>query len=177
MLSQEYQALNQEFFDGELPLIAIRWSDRMTRTAGLYDGRNRQIILSRPLLQHHPQALISTLLHEMIHLWCDWVKHCPYEAHGPLFRSKMLQINQSQSQITVTLRHQLNTDRFARYLARCESCGRSRLYQRRRTDLACAACCQRSGKRWSAEYLLTWTSTHDSVPDLYQTHQSEFLKG
>jgi hypothetical protein len=158
MLKEQYQDLNQQFFDRQLPPISIRWSNRMTRTAGLYEGHRGRITLSGPLLRDHPQALISTLLHEMIHVWCDRVMHRPQEGHGALFCRKMNQINQSQSQVTVTLRHSFNTDQFARYQARCEGCGRSRLYHRRQRGLACAACCQRSGKGWNEAFLLTWSS-------------------
>ena len=83
-----FHRLNREHFSGVLvvagqPLTAVRWSDgRMSRTAGYYrrgpgvgEGRGREIVLSRPVLEPLPQeATESTLCHEMIHAWVDLVQ-------------------------------------------------------------------------------------------------------
>jgi predicted SprT family Zn-dependent metalloprotease len=155
-LTQAYHNYNQQFFQGKLPLIPISWSDRMTRAAGIYYGTRGYIALSRPLLADQPSALASTLVHEMIHVWCDRILHRPQEAHGALFRAKMQEINAAQSQIRITIRHTLDTRKLAKYKAHCLHCGRSRLYQRRNRGLACGACCQAAGVRWSQAFALVW---------------------
>jgi predicted SprT family Zn-dependent metalloprotease len=155
-LTQAYHYYNQQFFQGKLPLIPIRWSDRMTRAAGIYYGTKGYIALSRPLLADNPSALASTLVHEMIHVWCDRILHRPQEAHGALFRAKMQEINATQHQIHITIRHTLDTRKLAKYKAYCLHCGRSRLYQRRNRGLACGACCQAAGVRWSQSFALVW---------------------
>lgn len=85
-LSALYQALNREFFDGQLPLCSIKWSRRLTRTAGNIRVQSRLITLSLPLLFDvwkpghafevcgircaFPEAALREILkHEMIHLW------------------------------------------------------------------------------------------------------------
>lgn len=155
-LQTQYGELNQRFFQGELPLLPVRWSDRMTRSAGIYYGSKGYIALSKPLLENNLVALRSTLLHEMIHVWCHRVKNAPQEGHGRLFQQRMAEINQSQSEIQVTIRHTLDTHSLSRYLALCTSCGRSRLYHQRNSNLACRFCCQAAGVRWSRTYALDW---------------------
>jgi SprT-like domain-contaning protein Spartan len=159
-LYQSYCDLNQQFFAGTLPAVQVRWSTRMTRAAGIYYGHRGCIALSCPLLQDKPEDLISTLLHEMIHVWCHRVQHRPQEGHGAMFKAKMREINAAQAEVQVTLRHQFDTQALARYQAYCDHCGRSRLYHRRCQGLACGACSQQVGKRWSQQFLLTWIPLH-----------------
>jgi hypothetical protein len=166
-----FHQLNREHFEGTLvvgdrPLVALRWSDgRLTRTAGLYRrwaaaaGEIRcEIVLSRPLLDPLPRtATLSTLCHEMIHAWVDRVQDAR-EAHGPLFRARMAQINARQPGFEVSLRHRYPVPvRAARWLARCPRCGLSSPYHRWREGLACRTCCERfHGGRWDASCLLVF---------------------
>ncbi|MBM5822579.1 MAG: SprT family zinc-dependent metalloprotease [Cyanobacteria bacterium K_Offshore_surface_m2_011] len=166
-----FHRLNREHFDGQLtrqsrPLVDVRWSDgRLTRTAGLYrrgrlaDGRDLcEIVLSRPLLEPLPrQAILGTLCHEMIHAWVDRVLVAS-EVHGPRFRARMEQINSSQDDFQVSLRHRYPLPVAAsRWIARCPCCDSRTPYQRRRQGLACRRCCERlHGGRWDASCLLVF---------------------
>jgi hypothetical protein len=166
-----FHQLNREHFEGSLvvgdrPLVALRWSDgRLTRTAGLYrrwasaaGEISSEIVLSRPLLDPLPRtATLSTLCHEMIHAWVDRVLGAK-EAHGPLFRARMAQINARQPGFAVSLRHRYPVPaRAARWLARCPRCGISAPYRQRRQGLACRPCCERfHAGRWDASCLLVF---------------------
>jgi hypothetical protein len=166
-----FHQLNREHFEGSLvvrdrPLVALRWSDgRLTRTAGLYrrwataaGEIGSEIVLSRPLLDPLPRtATLSTLCHEMIHAWVDRVLGAR-EAHGPLFRARMAQINARRPGFEVSLRHRYPVPaRAARWLARCPRCGISAPYRQRRQGLACRPCCERfHAGRWDPSCLLVF---------------------
>ncbi len=65
-----YRELNQEFFEGKLPLCKIEFSTRLSRTAGKIWPKSRRIRLSIPYHSHYGlEELRNTILHEMIHLW------------------------------------------------------------------------------------------------------------
>ena len=68
---------NEEFFWSKLNGCEVKWSTRMTRSAGLcyppYPSGFCSIRLSVPLLRLRPRKdLVETLLHEMIHAYL-WV--------------------------------------------------------------------------------------------------------
>ncbi len=171
-----FHRLNREHFDGCLApggqsLASVRWSDgRLRRSAGLYRrGRDPagqrfcEIVLSRPLLEPLPQeALLSTLCHEMIHVWVDRVL-AAREVHGPHFRARMAAINAAQSGFVVSVRHRyplpVEAARGSRWIARCPRCGVSAPYRRRVRGLACRACCERHhGGHWDPSCLLEFVA-------------------
>ena len=163
--------LNRQYFQNSLveravPRVSVRWSDgRMRTTAGLYKRKTNffgvkagEIILSRPVLENLPEkALISTLCHEMIHAWIDLVLKVE-EVHGPNFMKRMAEINSSQTDFQVTVRHSFPVSKkIPKWVATCPSCKRSFSYQRIVKGVACRSCCNNFfGGQWHEKCLLTY---------------------
>ena len=163
--------LNRHYFQNSLfengvPRVSVRWSDgRMRTTAGLYRSKTNffgdktsEIILSRPVLENLPQkALTSTLCHEMIHAWIDLVLKVE-EAHGPNFHKRMAEINSSQADFKVTVRHSFPiSKKEPKWLATCSVCKRSFPYRRMVKGAACRSCCNNFfGGRWNEKCLLLY---------------------
>jgi predicted SprT family Zn-dependent metalloprotease len=159
-LKVHYCWANTHFFAGRLPPLPVRWSKRLTRSAGLYRRRGdcAEIVLSQPILASLSEAdLLSTLVHEMIHAWTDWVLRVK-ESHGLNFRSKMAEINGCQTQFRINIRHTYPLPEFNyRYLAHCTQCGAQRLYQRQQSGLACRNCCDRHNQgQWNSDFRLVF---------------------
>ena len=163
--------LNRQYFQNSLlengvPRVSVRWSDgRMSTTAGMYRRKTNflgskasEIILSKPVLKNLPeQALMSTLCHEMIHAWIDLVLKVD-EAHGPNFHKRMEEINASQIDFHVTVRHSFPiSKKTPKWLATCPSCQKSFRYRRIVKGAACRSCCTIFfGGRWDAKCLLQY---------------------
>ena len=163
--------LNRQYFQNSLfqkgvPIVSVRWSDgRMRTTAGMYRSKTNffgvkagEIILSKPVLQHLPEkAVMSTLCHEMIHAWIDLVLKVE-ESHGPNFHQRMAEINSSQSDFRVTVRHSFPVSKtIPKWVANCPSCKRSFLYRRIVKGAACRSCCENFfGGRWDENCLLQY---------------------
>lgn len=159
VLSQEglqarWRDLNQRYFAGLLPPVAIVWSRRLTSSVGMFTSRSgprtphpaaagpcrREIRLSLPLLErlaertaYAEQELLNTLAHEMIHQWqFDVLKRRP--THGLDFLRKMAEINRT-GEIAVTTYHSLQKEVLAlsRFAWRCVDCGR--IYRRQRKTI------------------------------------------
>ncbi len=166
-----FHCLNRQHFDGDLvrgtrPLVSVRWSDgRLRKTAGFYrrsshvvGKQGSEIVLSKPVLEHLPQAAIeSTLCHEMIHAWIDLVLKLS-EGHGPNFFSRMDTINSSQDKFQVSVRHNFPVPPSSpKWRAICPSCGRTFPYKRRVRGAACRQCCNtHHGGFWHASCLLDY---------------------
>lgn len=164
-LQRTWGELNARYFGGTLPPIEIRWSARLTASAGMFvsqvgprarsgDGADRRperrcIRLSIPLLRRLPKPrcglereVVNTLAHEMIHQWqFDVLKRRP--DHGPEFRRMMEVMNRDG--LAVTIYHSLaqEVDALSRYAWRCQDCGR--VYRRQRRTIhprrhRCGAC-------------------------------------
>ncbi len=163
--------LNRQYFQNSLlergvPRVSVRWSDgRMRTTAGLYKrktnffgGKAGEIILSRPVLENLPEkALKSTLCHEMIHAWIDLDLKVE-EVHGPNFMKRMAEINSSQTDFQVTVRHSFPVSKKTpKWLATCPSCKRSFRYRRIVKGAACRSCCNNFfGGQWDKKCLLIY---------------------
>ena len=163
--------LNRQYFENSLfekgvPKVSVRWSDgRMRTTAGMYRSKTNffgvkasEIILSRPVLENLPQkALNSTLCHEMIHAWTDLVLKVE-EGHGPNFHKRMAEINSSQTDFQVTIRHSFPlSKKIPKWVAICPSCQRSFLYRRIVKGAACRSCCNKFfGGQWNEQCLLIY---------------------
>jgi hypothetical protein len=89
-----YERLNQIYFDGLLPTVPIRLSDRMSRRFGhVHYGRGRtgsrvieEIALNVDLMvRGNEKHLLDTLLHEMSHVEA-WIFHS-HRDHGPVWRT------------------------------------------------------------------------------------------
>lgn len=182
VLSQEglqarWRDLNQRYFAGLLPPIAIVWSRRLTSSVGMFTSRSgprtphpvsaghcrREIRLSLPLLErlaertaYAEQELLNTLAHEMIHQWqFDVLKRRP--THGLDFLRKMAEINRT-GEIAVTTYHSLQKEVLAlsRFAWRCVGCGR--IYRRQRKTIEprrhqCGSC------RGALQELRLWNAT------------------
>ncbi len=163
--------LNRQYFQNSLfekgvPRVSVRWSDgRMRTTAGLYKRRTNffgvkagEIILSKPVLENLPEkALMSTLCHEMIHAWIDLVLKVE-EVHGPNFLKRMEEINSSQTNFQVSVRHSFPiSKKIPKWLATCPSCNQSFHYRRIVKGAACRSCCNNFfGGRWDEKCLLIY---------------------
>ena len=169
--------LNRKYFQNSLyeeglPRVSVRWSDgRMRSTAGMYRRKTNifglkdsEIILSKPVLENLPEkALISTLCHEMIHAWIDLVLKVE-EAHGPNFHRRMEEINSSQADFQVTVRHSFPlSKKLPKWVATCSLCNRSFNYRRIVRGASCRSCCNNFfGGRWNEKCLLQYQS-YDEV--------------
>ncbi len=163
--------LNREYFQNSLlengvPRVSIRWSDgRMRTTAGLYKRKTNffgvkvgEIILSKPVLADLPEkALLSTLCHEMIHAWIDLILKVE-EVHGPNFMRRMVEINSSQSDFQVSVRHSFPVLKtIPKWVATCQTCKRSFRYRRMVKGAACRSCCNNFfGGKWNKNCLFIY---------------------
>ena len=163
--------LNRQYFQNALleegePRVSVRWSDgRMRTTAGIYRCKTNffglkssEIILSKPILENLPQkALMSTLCHEMIHAWIDLVLQVE-EAHGPNFYKRMAEINSTETDFQVTVRHSFPiSNKIPKWVATCPYCKRSFRYRRIVKGAACRSCCNTYfGGRWDEKCLLKY---------------------
>jgi len=163
--------LNRKYFQNSLveegvPRVSVRWSDgRMRTTAGIYRRKTNffgqktsEIILSKPVLENLPEkALMSTLCHEMIHAWIDLILKVE-EGHGPNFYQRMAEINASQADFQVTVRHSFPVSKkIPKWLAICPSCKKSFRYRRIVKGAACRSCCNNFfGGRWDEKCLLKY---------------------
>ena len=153
-LQLRWQQLNQRYWAGILPPIAIRWSQRLTSSIGIFTSQGgprtrltgrmqqnrREIRLSLPLFErlsertsYVEQELFNTLAHEMIHQWqFDILKRRP--DHGLDFLRKMTEINRA-GEVAITIYHSLEKEVVAlsRFASRCVSCGH--VYRRQRRTI------------------------------------------
>ncbi|VBB32233.1 unnamed protein product [Acanthocheilonema viteae] len=110
-----FKQYDNTFFDGRLAACEVKWSSRMTSSAGLcsFESRSKfcSIRLSKPLLQYRPRKdLVETLLHEMIHAFLflsDGVKD--RDGHGPMFQFHMRRINMSAG-TNITVYHNFHDE-------------------------------------------------------------------
>ncbi len=163
--------LNRQYFENSLfeegvPIVSVRWSDgRMRTTAGMYRRKTNflgakagEIILSKPVLENLPEnALMSTLCHEMIHAWIDLVLKVD-ESHGPNFHKRMAEINSSQADFQVTVRHSFPiSKKVPKWVATCPSCEKNFRYRRIVKGAACRRCCNKFfGGKWDSKCLLVY---------------------
>jgi predicted SprT family Zn-dependent metalloprotease len=134
IISRLFNKLNREHFRSSVPRPEIRLSRRMTTTAGSVQyGRTQHILtISVPYHDHFgwDGELISTLKHEMIHLYL--ARYQGIRGHGKVFRS---------------LCEALGTERYCKdlprkdplYVYECPTCGEEYRY-RRKVRLFCGRC-------------------------------------
>jgi len=160
------QHFQDSLFEKGVPRVSVRWSDgRMRTTAGMYRRKTNffgvkasEIILSKPVLEKLPEtALMSTLCHEMIHAWIDLVLKVE-ESHGPNFHKRMEEINSSQADFQVTVRHSFPIlKKMPKWLATCPLCKKSFRYRRIVKGAACKSCCNNFFRgRWDEKCLLQY---------------------
>ncbi|XP_007127661.2 DNA-dependent metalloprotease SPRTN isoform X1 [Physeter macrocephalus] len=117
---------NDCFFWGRLEAVEVKWSMRMTLSAGIcsYEGRGGMcsIRLSEPLLKLRPRKdLVETLLHEMIHAYLFVTNNDKdRDGHGPEFCKHMHRINRlTGANITVYHTFHDEVDEYRRHWWRC----------------------------------------------------------
>jgi hypothetical protein len=79
-----FKFVNDLVFGGKLPDIPVRFETKLKSTAGMFDGRNKEIRLSRTICREK-RTMLSVLVHEMCHAaekYIDGAEPC----HGPNFR-------------------------------------------------------------------------------------------
>ena len=92
-LNSMYAELNQKFFNGELPVLPVKWNGRLSTSMGRthYKRKNKQSRWECTLIDVRvgltPQHLHKTMVHEMCHVWAIH-KH-QSRGHTPIFWKKM----------------------------------------------------------------------------------------
>ncbi|KAK2503269.1 hypothetical protein MC885_016649 [Smutsia gigantea] len=124
---------NDRFFWGQLEAVEVKWSTRMTVSAGIcsYEGTGGlcSIRLSEPLLKLRPRKdLVETLLHEMIHAYLFVTNNVKdQEGHGPEFCKHMHRINRlSGANIKVHHTFHEEMEEYRRHWWRCNGPCRDR---------------------------------------------------
>lgn len=120
-----YDELNEEYFDGALPRMRVRWSTRL-KIAGQVIKRHRLILLGLEYHCHYPRDLRSTLKHEMVHL-VHW-------HHDEDFRRECARVGAA-----VHCKTYPGMFRPYKYVYQCPECG-MRHRVRRTIDSSCARC-------------------------------------
>ncbi|VDN24633.1 unnamed protein product [Gongylonema pulchrum] len=123
---------NETFFDGKIIGCEVKWSPRMTSSAGVcvYEGRGGlcSVRLSKPLLTLRPRKdLVETLLHEMIHAYLFITdRNRDHDGHGPKFHYHMRRIN-AKAGTNITVRHNFvdEVKYYQRHWWRCNGICRS----------------------------------------------------
>ena len=150
-----FHRLNQDYFHSSIPLPKFRLSRRMTTSAGsvLYGTNRHTMTISIPYHDHFGwgEELVSTLKHEMIHLYLE--RHHGIRGHGSLF-SKYCKM--------------LGTERFCRtrpergpvYIYICPNCDAEYTY-RRKVRLYCGHCHREGG--FSDRRLRLTSTVHPSM--------------
>lgn len=118
---------NDQFFQGKLEAVEVKWSKRMTQCAGVctYEGRGGMcsIRLSEPLLKLRPRKdLVETLLHEMIHAYLFVTNNYKDRSeHGPEFCKHMHRINRLTG-ANITIYHDFHdeVEAYQRHWWRCD---------------------------------------------------------
>lgn len=147
-----FARLNYEFFNGEVSDCRIRYNERFSNSAGrtTYGRDPMQIELSPKHFRRHPEALLDTLLHEMIHAWC-YAKFRE-TGHGARFRRKLRECGLS------SIYHDLGNvqplkESSRRFILRCQRCAFEVL--RRGVPSKPSSCPRCNKRRFDDRYPLT----------------------
>jgi hypothetical protein len=101
-LKAEYQKLNRELFDGELPSIPLKWMK--SRRAGGWvkatiNRRSGEITIKElgvsTFLKRTYEQFLGILAHEMIHVY--WLANGKNEGHGIFFKAKLYELKRKAS--------------------------------------------------------------------------------
>ena len=134
-LNKLYDRLNWQWWGGGLPKVPVRWSDRMHAVAGKYwvSNQGSGIVLSLAYHTRHPEEVLGTLLHEMIHAWMHEKGTLrPGAIHGPIFKTEADRVG-----APLDCRRYSGMHRPYRYEWECPCCKRrSRSRIRAKTGLA-----------------------------------------
>jgi predicted SprT family Zn-dependent metalloprotease len=137
-LSELFDRLNWQYFQGRLPRVTIEYSNRMT-SAGSYTPHRKLIRIGRKYHEIFPQDVVDTLKHEMIH-----IIHLNHDAD---FKREAKRIGASlRARTHPALR------RPPKYLYICPDCDREYPRQKRLRMASCGRCS--SGGRFDERYKL-----------------------
>ncbi len=98
-LQHQFELYNNIFFEDLLNQVSVNFSEKMTKSAGLFSFYNGKpvIRLSIIILKYRSiKEIKETLLHEMIHAYCYYKKYDMSDdlsGHGYYFKKKMFEIN------------------------------------------------------------------------------------
>jgi predicted SprT family Zn-dependent metalloprotease len=107
-LTALYDNYNARFFENQLPLVSMEYSDKLTHAAGVFSPTELCIRLSKSLLSNREQETKNTLLHEMIHV-AQHLYARQERPHGPYFSAQMARINATaEGEVVVTVTHQIH---------------------------------------------------------------------
>ena len=144
-----FARLNNEHFGGEIPAHRIAYNARFSNLAGRITYKPPLIELSPKHLEQQPEALIATLLHEMIHAWLFARGEDP--GHTARFKAKMreLGLRSIYHDLGSALPRRESTRRF---VLRCEGCTMELLRKRRPAKpVSCGRC---SARKYDARFAL-----------------------
>ena len=133
-----YDIFNRQYFDGELPRVAIEYSTRMT-SAGSYDRTRRMIRIGRKYHDLFPDEIEDTLKHEMIHQ-----RHWRHDA---AFKAEAARIGAS-----IRANGHPSLRRPPRYIYACPACRTEYPRQKRLVMASCGRCSSRH--RYDARFKL-----------------------
>ena len=123
--------------------IRVEWNSRLTSCAGRVDYRAKRISLNPLLVDHGPEEVERTFLHELAHLLAQ------FRAGRKRIRPHGREWRQACHDLGIGNEHRCHTlplpvrRRLRRYLYRCPKCRRDfpRVRKIRRT-VACLTCCR-----------------------------------
>lgn len=146
--------------------LVVRWSSRLTTTAGLAHPQARKITLNPRLKEISAQEVERTFLHELAHLAAH-ERHPSrrIKAHGPEWRRACSDLGIPGESV----RHNLPFERRRlerRFFYVCPNCGKriGRVRQMRR-PAACAECCKRhNGGRFDRRFVFLPAPADPAAP-------------
>ena len=157
-LNALYDALNARWWADQLPKIPVRWSPKMHALAVEYRWSQSgcEIALSLPYHQHYPKEVEDTLIHEMIHVWQDFVLKKRTRPHGGEFKEEAMRVRAPLQACAYP-----KARRPYRYELQCANCGQ-RVHRRIWVDWACGRCCTRyNNGKYDSRFTLRLLSTID----------------
>ncbi len=151
-----FHALNQEHFQGSLPLCKTIWNSRLQTSAGrFHPGSRNPLRPKEPLIEvasylrdipDGEKHIRDTILHEMIHYYLWWNKK-PY-GHTKEFRHIMKRVGASRF-------NPVPKERTVKYWYHCTSCQVKVSARRKLGKVACATCCKKYNRgEFSVHYVL-----------------------
>jgi predicted SprT family Zn-dependent metalloprotease len=131
-LKRLYNACNAKYFNGELPGVNLEWSSRLFSCAGKCQKKNGKytIKLSIDYHQRHPNEIVPTLIHEMIHV--------KISGHGQKFKKELKRINDMGGTVH---RYSKESAKEPRWQYICTKCGTlTKRYRRVPKRYVCGKC-------------------------------------
>lgn len=174
-----FEQLNQQYFQGELPLPMLTWNSRLSSSAGRFCPGSRNILIPRPphieiaaYLRKIPDSefhIRDTMLHEMVH-YLLWHRREPY-GHTPEFHRILKRVGARRY-------NPVPNRKPAKHHYQCPACRIVIPARRQIKNSACLACCKKfNGGKYSEKFRLvpTRAPTAPSPDQLRSTTDQEEL--